>query len=268
MQFVDLEAVRRLIMEQLPSRARWYARETPVDWNFSHAASALRPARDQLGELAEVVLAELEGMHIFGEQLVAEGGGATKLIAVNAHDGTIWGIDLERDDAPFFNSAALAFVETFRLFDAALRAKSVPLDELAQRFEAIEPADCTRSEWRLLAEYLIESLAPAVTISEAEWDARFEALARSPTLAAECATYLKLGPPPEMDDYMPESLTEMIIAHGVDATRLDPELVEIGTMIIDEPDRDELRRRVLAYMKRGKALVRAILVAQRSLYGA
>ncbi|NUO52987.1 MAG: hypothetical protein HOV80_29425, partial [Polyangiaceae bacterium] len=86
------------------------------------------------------------------------------------------------------------------------------------------------------------------------------------SLVAECEAYLGAGPPAHMDDYVPDSLTEMIIAHGAQEEPLDAELFEIGTLIAREPgDFEELQDpEIRSYMRKGKALVRAVIDAQRT----
>ena len=85
-----------------------------------------------------------------------------------------------------------------------------------------------------------------------------------PTLAEECQAYLKAGPPAHMKDYVPGSMTEIIIAHGAQNKKLDPELVEIGSIVaaeveslkeIDDPE-------IKAYMLRGAELVKRVLEFQ------
>jgi len=80
-------------------------------------------------------------------------------------------------------------------------------------------------------------------------------------LAERCQKYLDKGPPSHMNDYVPESLTEIIIAHGAQQQELDPELREIGSIILGESqdletiDDTEIRE----YMKTGADLVEAVL---------
>ncbi len=56
----------------------------------------------------------------------------------------------------------------------------------------------------------------------------------SEDLPARCRQYLETGPPPQMTDYVPGSLTEVIIVHGAESCNLDPELREIGGIILAE----------------------------------
>ena len=80
-------------------------------------------------------------------------------------------------------------------------------------------------------------------------------------LPQRCADYLKAGPPAHMTNYVPGSLTEIIIAHGARSQPLDPELREIGRFLPREADSfsritDEAIR---SYMQQGAALVAEVL---------
>ena len=83
-------------------------------------------------------------------------------------------------------------------------------------------------------------------------------------LQTECREYLENGPPSHMDDYMPGSLTEIIIAHGAEGKPLDGELIEIGGIVlmeglsVTEVEDPEIR----AYMQQGSDLVRRVLESQ------
>lgn len=82
-------------------------------------------------------------------------------------------------------------------------------------------------------------------------------------LPQRCADYLKAGPPPHMTNYVPGSLTEIIIAHGARSQPLDPELREIGGIVLREADSfsrisDETIR---SYMQQGVDLVAEVLEA-------
>ncbi len=67
-----------------------------------------------------------------------------------------------------------------------------------------------------------------------------------------------------MTDYVPESLTEIIISYGAEAQPLDEELAEIASLILAEGEalqsiQDPVIR---AYMLTGVQLVREVLHAQ------
>jgi hypothetical protein len=80
-------------------------------------------------------------------------------------------------------------------------------------------------------------------------------------LPARCEAYLREGPPAHMENYVPESLTEIIIAHGARSEPLDDELREVGGIVLMESssyvtyEDDEIR----AYMQKGVDLVREVL---------
>ena len=85
-------------------------------------------------------------------------------------------------------------------------------------------------------------------------------------LSARCRAYLEAGPPAHMTDYVPESLTEIIIAHGAESIPLDAELQEIAGLVLEESsdfdsyDDDAIR----AYMQQGADLVKEVLTCQLS----
>ena len=84
-------------------------------------------------------------------------------------------------------------------------------------------------------------------------------------LNARCRAYLEKGPPLQMTDYVPESLTEIIIAHRAQRMDLDAELSEVAEIILFEAEElagiedPEIR----AYMLQGAALVREVLSVHR-----
>lgn len=81
------------------------------------------------------------------------------------------------------------------------------------------------------------------------------------SLESRCRAYLDAGPPGHMTNYAPESLTEIIIAHGAENRGLDPELHEIGSLVLLESKslgsiEDAAIRE---YMQHGAALVAEVL---------
>ena len=83
-------------------------------------------------------------------------------------------------------------------------------------------------------------------------------------LKTRCQVYLEQGPPSSMDDYVPESLTEIIIAHGAQETKLDDELLEVASIILMEGEdfTDILDSEVRSYMLTGSQLVEEVLQQQ------
>ncbi|GIU52448.1 hypothetical protein TUM4438_45210 [Shewanella sairae] len=83
-------------------------------------------------------------------------------------------------------------------------------------------------------------------------------------LAEECHQYLIDGPPASMTDYMPESLTEIIIAHGAQNQKLNDELIEVASIILMElsgfSDIDDFATR--QYMEKGASLVERVFQNQ------
>jgi hypothetical protein len=81
------------------------------------------------------------------------------------------------------------------------------------------------------------------------------------SLAERCVIYLRNGPPPEMTNYVPGSMTEMIISQGASGKTLDPELKELAGFVLDELaylDRYE-NPKVRAYVAEAAELVREIV---------
>jgi len=87
---------------------------------------------------------------------------------------------------------------------------------------------------------------------------------KNPSLAKRCETYLKVGPPASMNDYVSGSLTEIIISHGANQQPLDPELQEIAGMVLFEASEmgDFEDKAIQTYMEQGFTLVREVLDAQ------
>ena len=84
--------------------------------------------------------------------------------------------------------------------------------------------------------------------------------ASSPSLASRCSAYLNAGPPEHMTDYVPESLTEVIIAHGARSLPLDAELREIAGLILQGSDFSVFSDAAIrTYMELGTSLVREVL---------
>ena len=72
-----------------------------------------------------------------------------------------------------------------------------------------------------------------------------------------------LPSPVHMSDYVPESLTEVIIAHGARSMPLDAELREIAGLILQDSDGREISDAAIrAYMEEGTSLVRRVLEQQ------
>lgn len=84
------------------------------------------------------------------------------------------------------------------------------------------------------------------------------------SLAKRCQHYLELGPPASMSNYVPNSLTEIIIGYGARKAPLDLELMEVAMIVLHEADETQgyENKDVEDYMKRGFSLVGEILDAQ------
>lgn len=83
-------------------------------------------------------------------------------------------------------------------------------------------------------------------------------------LSERCHNYLMSGPPQHMEDYVPESLTEIIIAHGAQKKKLDDGLMEIGQIILMESDdySDITDDQIREYMQEGTKLMQEVIEAQ------
>jgi hypothetical protein len=152
---IDPDAVRRQIAARLPPRVRWQVGPMTCLFDFSRSAAPLRPitADDVTGCPIEDAWTAID---LFGEQVFADGGGASPLLGVDRQTGEVCGLDVEREPPQMFllNSSVDRFLETFRLFDEALRLGTRSLDEVVAAAREIDPAAFERSEWRSLCEYL------------------------------------------------------------------------------------------------------------------
>src|SRR5262245_65525610 len=59
---------------------------------------------------------------------------------------------------------------------------------------------------------------------------------RIDALNTRCRDYLEKGPPLHMTNYVPGSVTEMIIAHGAQGKHLDAELSDAAEIILVEAE--------------------------------
>jgi hypothetical protein len=151
---VDLQRIRHTVATELPVRVRWLILGTPLDFDFSRATRPLtRLSKDEVQGSLEP---EWQDIFVFGEQSVAEGGGATPFIGVHGTSGTIRGIDLEREGESTYliNSSIESYIATFRLLDRALRLASIPLEDVSIQAATIDPSAFPISEWRHLLDYL------------------------------------------------------------------------------------------------------------------
>ena len=79
-------------------------------------------------------------------------------------------------------------------------------------------------------------------------------------LAERCRVYLEKGPPEQMNDYVSGSMTEIIIGHGAEKRKLDPELAEMASIIVTDIDPGDYEdKEVEAYMHTGNTLVKEVL---------
>lgn len=85
-----------------------------------------------------------------------------------------------------------------------------------------------------------------------------------PDLAQRCADYLNQGPPQHMTDYVPDSLTEIIISYGAQREPLNDELIEIASLILVESEdiNDIEDLDIRKYVLNGSKLVQGVLESQ------
>lgn len=126
----------------------------PIDFDFSLALQPLRSIASD-GVVGRDVEPAWLTLKLFGRYDYAEGGGASPFFGVDEQTGAVLGLDVERTSPLFFVSSDIeAYVETFRLFDRAIRYGDVPTAELRTRLRAIDARVGDRDEWALLAEEL------------------------------------------------------------------------------------------------------------------
>lgn len=80
-------------------------------------------------------------------------------------------------------------------------------------------------------------------------------------LATECKLYLKNGPPKQMKDYVPGSITEIIISYGAQGKPLDDEMKEMASIVVMESEslREIKDPEIRKYMLKGVELVRRVM---------
>jgi len=157
MAIVDLEHVRTQVATRVPVRVRWVLNGTPLDFDFSRARSPLQTleSADMSGDIEK----EWTRLYLFAEQRFAEGGGASPWIGVHQKNGEVFGLDVERESTAMFfmNSDVDRFIKTFLVFDEALRLGKISLKALSSAATQIDPLGYSKSDWRVLAEYVISN---------------------------------------------------------------------------------------------------------------
>jgi hypothetical protein len=150
----DPDAARHVILHGLPVRTCWLIAEEPLRYDFSQARERLRPVVEEVE--ARWFVEAWRPLLIFGSCDHANGGGSRPWITVARTNGSVMGLDLERDDEPLYlyNSSLAQFVATFnyleRFLSGGLRLPGNAVDEV----QSIDDAAYPTSEWRLLLEYL------------------------------------------------------------------------------------------------------------------
>jgi SUKH-4 immunity protein of toxin-antitoxin system len=152
---IDPELVRFSVVTRLPERVRWQIDKTPYDLDFSRSRKPLRPISPE--EAGDDIAPDWASLLLFGETDFASGGGAAPFIGAHRETGEVYGLDIELDanEMFLFNSNVNAFIETFHLFDQALRLHTRKVSELDQAARSVDPAVFQKSDWRLLLEQLV-----------------------------------------------------------------------------------------------------------------
>jgi hypothetical protein len=147
------EAILATVDARLPKRARWLLAGTPLDFDFSTDRYRLRHVTD--GDVVGgPVPEEWSDCRVIGMYDYAEGGGASPWIAIRESDGSVCGLDIERDGEMtfIFNSSLDRFISTFDLLDAYLRDGRELPEGIASQVRALDPAAFPRSDWREVIE--------------------------------------------------------------------------------------------------------------------
>jgi hypothetical protein len=147
---LDLNAIQSTIVSGLPLNARWTIHGTPLDYDFIDGRQGFSEfTTDVVGAGDE----DWSDFLIFGKQDYAEGGGAVAWLVICKSDGTIHGLDPEREHAKFsLNSSVDRFVRTFGLLNNYL-GNGKPLPRAVEpALHEIDPKAYPESDWRLLVE--------------------------------------------------------------------------------------------------------------------
>jgi hypothetical protein len=152
---LDIAAIQAVIVAGLPIRTRWMLGGTPLDFDFSHARRGLRAVarEDIVGDLDEA----WADLLVFGLCDFSEGGGASPWITIRESDGSVCGLDVEREPAVFdYNSSLEQFIQTFVLLDQCLSRCEPLLPGVASGVREIDPDSYPSSEWRSLVDYVTD----------------------------------------------------------------------------------------------------------------
>jgi hypothetical protein len=152
---LDMEAIRRTVVAELPLQSRWTFRDTTIDFRFQRSQPGLRCVSD--ADVSGGIEAEWATLRVIGEFDVAEGGCARPLIAIRPPDGAVWGLDVEAkrgEEIRYFNSTIERFVQTFHLLDGYLAPGRAVPREVEAKVRRIDPTIYPKSEWKLLLDHL------------------------------------------------------------------------------------------------------------------
>lgn len=152
---IHLKEIQSAVVGDLPLRARWTIKGTPLDYDFSAARKGLRPLPEDTFDSAEKKWLDLL---IFGDYDYAEGGGAHPFLGIRKTDGAVYGLDVERAGEAMFllNSSIERFIRTFLFLNKYLgKGRRLPTDVEA-RMREIDPEIYPASDWKLLVDHLTD----------------------------------------------------------------------------------------------------------------
>ncbi len=153
---INLELATNALRNALPRRAMWKLHGTNLSFDFSRAQVPLQTIADN--EFVGEPDAQWEALLVFGEQDYANGGGACVLLTIDCRDGTVHGLDLEREQPVFLlNSTVSAFVATFIVLDEYFKNDVACSPDLMMQLKEADASAYQRSEWRLFAEQLVST---------------------------------------------------------------------------------------------------------------
>ena|SRR6516162_138178 len=140
----ERRAIETALVHELPAKARWMINGTSLDFSFG-----LRELPDEVSSAATF------NPIVFGLQDFAEGGGAQTWLCVFGLDGSVKGLDPDRDEPIFLlNSSVQQFVRTFWILNEYL-AKQLSLPRDCEiRLQTVDPEAYPKSDWKLLVECL------------------------------------------------------------------------------------------------------------------
>ncbi len=153
---LDLSSIAQEIAKSLPLSARWMAKSTPMEFDFSAGQSGLRELMSLEADFGNTAPQQFL---VFGNCDYSEGGGANPWLCIRKSDGWVCGFDLERESEVFvFNSSIERFILTFGLLNRYLgtNVPSLLPTRCESDIEQIDFQAYPTSEWKMLIEYVLD----------------------------------------------------------------------------------------------------------------